>query len=330
MTARRGTLLVTLVLSLAPAVPCRAAPADVAGADSQRARARELVKSGDLDYRLFKFQQALESYLEAYRLTRHPAILFNVAQAYRQLKDAERASFHYKMFLTDWRKRFPAKPPPFEGEVKAHIERLDRLIQQEARARREGARAVPRPTTRPARLELEGLLPGARVTVDGVARSVGPTIPLTPGRHRVRVEAEGYQSWERWLELQEAEQRTVRVELEVSDYRTLWLVLSLSTAATAAGFLGAGLYYNVLHNDLILQTPEADESKRLAVMYYAIAGGAAALSAAGFTVYLLHRRQVLRLQEQGRAAQAPRGGGVPSAAICPLAGGAMATGTFRF
>ena len=62
-----------------------------------------------------------------------------------------------------------------------------------------------------------------------------------------------------------------------------------------------GLTYNVRHNDYITGTPEADRNKRLSVVGYGIAGGVAALAAASWTLYLLHRRKVLQL----RAGRAP-------------------------
>lgn len=304
---RRAALLWLLTATLAG----YGAEAEGKEVDAEsRARARELVKSGDMSYRLFKFDRALADYQEAYRLAEHPAIIFNIAQAYRQLKNYEKAHFYYRLFLADWSKRFPDKPPPYEAEVKAHIERLAALIEEE---RQKKQAATSRPTApkqkkaAPARLELEGLRQGAVVYVDGSPSDGGPSMALDPGRHAVRVELDGYKPWTTEVELRAGKLRTERVDLRVSDHRTTWLVTSASLSAVALGLVGFGAYHNARYNDFISGTPEADDSKRLSVIGYAVAGGAAALAAASWTIYLLHRRKVLRLMEDRTAADLASG-----------------------
>jgi tetratricopeptide (TPR) repeat protein len=270
--------------------------------DEERARAKELIGKGDVNYRLYKFEQALADYLEAYRLTQHPAIAFNIAQAYRQLKNHKKARFYYKLFLSDWRKRYPDRPPPYEQEVERHIERLSRLISTTERRRPTSRPARTRPAApAPAKLELEGLRAGARVLVDGRERRGGPLFSVVPGRRRLRVEVEGFHPWERSLALRSGEQVTRAVELEVVDHRTIWLSTSLALSAVAAGFLVAGIYYNVHHDNLILETPEADEARRSSIIGYAVAGGVAALALVSWTLYYLHRRRVLRLLHEAPA-----------------------------
>jgi len=303
---RRAALLWLVVTSLAGyGVDAEGQEVDA----ESRAHARELVKSGDVSYRLFKFDRALADYQEAYRLAQHPAIIFNIAQAYRQLKNYEKAHFYYKLFLADWSKKFPDKPPPYEAEVKAHIKRLAALIEEERQQAAASQETAPKPPKKaaPARLELEGLRQGAVVYVDGSPSDSGPSVALDPGRHAVRVELDGYRPWTAEVELQAGKLRTERVDLRVSDHRTAWLVTSASLSAVAAGLLGFGAYHNARHNDFISGTPEADDSKRLSVIGYAAAGGVAALAAASWTIYLLHRRKVLRLMEDRTAAELAAG-----------------------
>ena len=271
-----------------------------------RARAREQIKSGDTNYRLSRFKEALADYEAAYRLKAHPGIIFNIAQAHRQLKDHEKACFYYKLFLTDWRRTFPDKPPPYEEEVRAHIQRLTQLIEP-ARAKRPEVKPPPRkppkpskPPTPTARLALAGLSREARVLVDGIGRPTGPAIELRPGRHRIKVALDGFRPWDRAIVLGAGAVHTERVTLGVSDHRARWLVASICASAVAAGFLAMGVAYNVRHDNFITDTPEADQNRRLSVAGYAISGGVAALAAASWTLYLLHRRKVLRLKASQR------------------------------
>jgi len=317
------TLTVALLLCAVPS----AARAQAQEQDA-RVRAKELVKSGDLSYRLFRFDQALADYQKAYQLTSHPAIIFNIAQAYRQLKAYEKARFYYRLFLTDWRAKFPDKPPPYEEEVRGHIARLDQLVAEAAKHQAAPVR-VPPPTPAPpppARLELEGLREGSRIVVDGKPTDDGPTLALAPGRHRVRVERAGFDDWEREVKLRSGKLQTERIAMRVTDHRTLWLVTSLCATAAAGGLLAMGAYYNARHNDLLLDTPEADDARQMSVIGYSVAGGAAALAAAGWTVYLLHRRRVLRLKTEQPIASTQRGG----IGLLPLPGGTMAVGTIGF
>lgn len=262
--------------------------------DRTREKARALISSGDMSYRLFHFQKALQHYKEAYKLTGHPAIIFNIAQAYRQLKNNEKAHFYYKLFLTDWSRKHKDKPPPFAEEVRGHIERLSRLLEAERRGRQ--------PQT--ARITLEGIRPGARIYLDGRLHP-GPRIAAPPGRHALRVELDGYRTWEEAVDLMAGKLHVRQVTLRPPDHRTLLLVTSITATAVAVGFLGVGAHYNTRHNDYISETPEADDTRRLSVMGYAVAGGSAAVAAASWTLYLLHRRKVLRLLS---AAPLPGGG----------------------
>jgi len=56
---------------------------------------------------------------------------------------------------------------------------------------------------------------GAQVIVDGEARGEAPRrLTLEPGTHTIRVEKDGYQPWEDWVELEAGEGRTLIARLE--------------------------------------------------------------------------------------------------------------------
>jgi tetratricopeptide (TPR) repeat protein len=73
---------------------------------SKTLAAEELVHASMRDYDLGAFDKALEKAEQAYRLDPLPAILFNMAQCHRALKQWEKAAFFYRRFL----QKVPAAP----------------------------------------------------------------------------------------------------------------------------------------------------------------------------------------------------------------------------
>jgi tetratricopeptide (TPR) repeat protein len=59
------------------------------------------VKAADTDFKLGRFQEALDSYSKAYELYAAPAFLFNIAQCHRNLKNWERAIFFFEGYLRE-------------------------------------------------------------------------------------------------------------------------------------------------------------------------------------------------------------------------------------
>jgi tetratricopeptide (TPR) repeat protein len=66
-----------------------------------RAQARAQVKKAQLDYKLARFEQALAEYSRAYELYPTPALLFNLGQCHRNLKNHERAIFFFEGYLRE-------------------------------------------------------------------------------------------------------------------------------------------------------------------------------------------------------------------------------------
>ena len=78
--------------------------ADARGANPRsdaRAQAKAQVKKGQLDYKLARFEEALQDYSRAYELYPAPALLFNLGQCHRNLKNYERAIFFFEGYLRD-------------------------------------------------------------------------------------------------------------------------------------------------------------------------------------------------------------------------------------
>ena len=127
-----------LVMALVLLVSVPMANADTRAEKIAKAKAKVLIKSGDLNYRLAKFEEALADYQAAYKLYEHPAILFNIAQCHRQLKNHEKALFFYRLCRSDWQRSNP--DPTFLKEVRTQIGKLNDVMARDRKAKQEQAR----------------------------------------------------------------------------------------------------------------------------------------------------------------------------------------------
>jgi tetratricopeptide (TPR) repeat protein len=102
---RKGTLAISLALLLS--LSAGALYAQSKGpTKADREKARALFEEGEAYYNIGEFEKALEGYKQAYILSREPALLYNMAQCYRQLGRAEEAIRTYRNFL----KELPESP----------------------------------------------------------------------------------------------------------------------------------------------------------------------------------------------------------------------------
>jgi tetratricopeptide (TPR) repeat protein len=129
-------LLLALTL-LGLAAPARAA-------DDVNA-AREHFKRGSKLYDLQRFDEAAEAYEKAYEAKDDPALLFNIAQAYRFAHKYEKAIGAYRAFL----RRVPEAPN--RADVLARIEEMQKLLEAERRSseRPPGGTLQPAPGDEP-------------------------------------------------------------------------------------------------------------------------------------------------------------------------------------
>ncbi|MCG8422609.1 MAG: tetratricopeptide repeat protein [Proteobacteria bacterium] len=89
-------ILVAVVLAYISTSP---AMAQSDSDDSAKARAKALFKQGKTQYDLGNFEEAIDVFKRAYRLSPYPNLLYNIAQAYRQMGDCQ-ALFFYKRYLS--------------------------------------------------------------------------------------------------------------------------------------------------------------------------------------------------------------------------------------
>jgi Tetratricopeptide repeat len=76
-------------------------PATALADDHAKVEARAEVEKAQLHYKLGRFEEALQSYARAYELFSAPALLFNIGQCHKKLKNFERAIFFFEGYLRE-------------------------------------------------------------------------------------------------------------------------------------------------------------------------------------------------------------------------------------
>jgi tetratricopeptide (TPR) repeat protein len=308
------------------------APANRPGTSTESEETRRevtrLFNEAETQYRLGNFDAALRGYQAALKLRSHPSLLFNVAQCYRQLKNAERALFFYKLFLSDWEREHPGTRPPTEAEVQRHIETLSAELQAAAEARRQAleeerlrAARLKDASARPALLRL--IVPGvpqARILVDGAPRALTPVVDpleLKAGRRRIRVEAEGYVPWQQEVDVRGGQEITFQVALRPAAGRSrLWLATTIVGAALAIGAESLAVVYYGKAGDHFRDTSFFEDDRRVVITGHVLAGTFLAVAATSLVLYLRSGH----VDDQAST----------GASVLPLPGGFAALGRFHF
>ena len=101
-----------------------------AHADDAHARARAAFKSGSQHYNLGEFQQALESFRDAYRNYDDPSFLFNIGQCERQLGHKREAVREYRAYLNNAPETITNR-----DAIKQIVTQLEKEIADEATAK---------------------------------------------------------------------------------------------------------------------------------------------------------------------------------------------------
>ncbi len=119
-------------LSCAAAVlagPARAADESSARSNATLEEARQHAAKAKVHYDLGEFEKAAEEYILVYRLRPLPALLFNIAQSYRQGGQYEKARQFYKAYLRE------ANDTKNKSAIEKAIREIDELLAKEKRAR---------------------------------------------------------------------------------------------------------------------------------------------------------------------------------------------------
>lgn len=303
-------LLVIALLSLIAAPACAQSPGSLR-------RAKEFFERGETHYRLGNFQDALSSYQAALKQAQRSSIIFNIAQCHRQLGRLNKSLFYYRLYLADWERQHPGKPPPYYAEVRGHIKRMARTLKR----RRSRAAKVPSDWQLTGMLQLDGLPIGARVYVDGALRGRAPikhAMEVSTGTHRVTIEAAGAEPWGATLKVRSGETTRHRVLLVMAkrERNSVWLGLGIAAAVVAVGAEVMALVYTVKANDVARNSPDFDTYRGAAIGGHVTAGLFAATSAVSFVLYYYSGEK-----------RAVHTAGV---GFFPTPGGGLISGAFRF
>ena len=184
-----------LAFTLATAL---AAPAAAAGDDAaQIEQAKMLFNAGAQAYEAGRFATAVQAFQQAYAIAPRPAILFSMAQAERKAyyvdkrpQDLRNAIAHYHAYLDQ---------VPTGGRRGDAADALTELEPIAARlSPSEGSAAQAPAAEQKTRLMVTSQTSGAKAALDGGAPEDVPLIEeVSPGKHHVRVWADGYFDEER-------------------------------------------------------------------------------------------------------------------------------------
>src|SRR5215831_14047144 len=134
--ARRG-LTAAILLVAATTAPGALAPGTAwadPGPANARAQARAQVKKAQTEYKIARFEEALADYTRAYELYPAPALLFDLGQCHRNLKNYERAVFFFEGYLREQPKIDPDQRALTEDLIAECKGALDRQHAEEAAA----------------------------------------------------------------------------------------------------------------------------------------------------------------------------------------------------
>src|SRR5215831_16332041 len=124
-------LLCGLLLALA-------APATTRAQKSDAERARQAYADGEAAYRLDRFDEAAKRYEEAYRLSKYPTILFDIAQCHRRQYETDRTLDHLRKAIDLYRAFLRDAPTASKRPVAARlVPELEKTLAAETRRRRQ-------------------------------------------------------------------------------------------------------------------------------------------------------------------------------------------------
>lgn len=183
-------VLLLAFASVVLVLPSLARPSIVsAQTEAERAQARAAFQRGVEAYAAERFQEALASFQEAYRIAPHPSVRVNMANCYERLERPLEALDHFERFLAEAENASPEQ----QREVRAAVRRLRQQVGEVF------VRVQP---------------DGATVRVGNVM-STAPVlepIELARGAHRVEVSLAGHRTETRDVEVRGGD----RVELTVT------------------------------------------------------------------------------------------------------------------
>jgi len=127
---RHGTLVAALGCAAMVLASAAHAAEDSAGRkDPALEEARQHAAKAKVHYDLGEFDKAAEEYILVYRLRPLPALLFNIAQSYRQAAQYDKAKQFYRAYLRE------NPDPGTSAAVKKALREIDELLAKEKKTR---------------------------------------------------------------------------------------------------------------------------------------------------------------------------------------------------
>ncbi|MEI9949873.1 MAG: PEGA domain-containing protein [Pseudomonadota bacterium] len=204
-----------------------------------KTRARLLFEKGVTAYREGRFYDAVDIFLETNRLYPDPKLSFNVGKAFEGMGNQPGALRYYREYL----RRLPDAPDVHD--VESHVHQLEQALSQKGLQQ----------------LTVLSTPDGATVKLDGQAVGITPwTGESFAGKHRIILEAAGYQRHESVIELDPHRARDFTIELQKAAEKpdaqspakntpapveSKLSTFTLATLATGVGLLGSALIAQV-------------------------------------------------------------------------------------
>lgn len=187
-------------------------------------------KTGEAYYQRGRFTDAAREFEEAYRLSKRPALLYNMGKSYEGAGEPARALDAYERYLRE------VRDSPDRLTVQARVGALTGVV---------------------ATVVVHASVEGSSVRVDGEVAGATPLetpLKLNPGRHRLEIAHEGYATWRSGLDLGPGSTRQVsalltslvkvievdRVQPSKPLYKRWW-VWTVAGAAVVGGGVAAML-----------------------------------------------------------------------------------------
>jgi tetratricopeptide (TPR) repeat protein len=157
-------------------------PVAARGADgaSRRAEAKAEVERAEVQYKLGRFDEALEGYSRAYELVNAPGLLFDIGQCHRNLRSYERAIFFFQEYLREeTRPERRVLANQLIAESRSELEKRRQQPPEPDEGASQGTTAAPVPGWREPPSIDEVPPPVASPSASIAAGGPSPTAPLT-------------------------------------------------------------------------------------------------------------------------------------------------------
>src|SRR5262245_35499185 len=111
------------ILSLGLCIALVAGTLPVAWAQSNEDEAKAHYKNGEQFYLRGRYQEAIDEFQQAYKLSKAPALLYNISQAYERLGDLPKARGYLKQYI-DSGNAEPSEMPALQDKLRVLDERI--------------------------------------------------------------------------------------------------------------------------------------------------------------------------------------------------------------